>query len=119
MDPSVMIPIGAFGTPVLLAYFYLRYRSKKLEILEKLIDGSNEITPEVLAVIHSSAANKPGDDIRMAIFYIAIGVALLLMLSLQVFNNPPRLSLVSLLPLCIGVSYLLASRIDNSQEKNI
>lgn len=116
MDPDTLLPIGIFGTPVLLAYFYLQYRSRKLKILEKLIDGRNDITPEMLAVIDSSAAHKPSDDLRMAVFYIAIGLALLVILLLQVFNNPPRLSLLSLLPLCIGASYLIVSRIGNTRE---
>lgn len=106
--------IGMFGMPVALYYLYLKYRSKKLEIVNKMLDGNHEVTPEMLAVIDHSSTNTPGSDTRMAIFYLAVGVAVFLILVFQVFGNPARLGLLSLLPLSIGISYLIASRLKES-----
>ena len=107
----VTLFIGLFGMPIAITYFYLKYRSKKLAIIEKLLDGNREVTPEMLAVLNQPNPSTPGSDVRMAVFYLTIGFAIFLMLVLQVFGNPVRLSLLSLLPLSIGISYLVASRL--------
>lgn len=106
--------IGIFSMPVAMLYFYLKYRSKKLKIIEKMLDGNREVTPEMLAVLNQPNSSTPGSDIRMAVFYLTIGIAIFLMLVFQVFSNPARLSLLSLLPLSIGISYLVASRLKES-----
>ncbi|WP_339869296.1 DUF6249 domain-containing protein [Pseudohongiella nitratireducens] len=115
MDGDFLIPvtlfIGMFGMPVAMLYFYLKFRNKKLEVVEKMLDGNQEVTPEMLAVISHSTASTPGSDIRMAVFYLAIGIAVFLILVFQVFGNPARLGLLSLLPVSIGISYLIASRL--------
>ncbi|WP_237132342.1 DUF6249 domain-containing protein [Pseudohongiella sp. O18] len=103
--------ISLFGSPIAMLYIYLKYRSKKLKIIEKMLDANREVTPEMLAVLNQPNSSTPGSDIRMAVFYLTIGGAIFLMLMFEVFGNPARLSLLSLLPLSIGISYLIASRL--------
>lgn len=108
---AVTLFIGIFSMPIAMLYLYLKYRSKKLEIVEKMLDGSRDVTPEMLAVLNQSNTSTPGSDVRMAVFYLTIGIAVFLMLVFQVFGNPARLSLLSLLPVSIGISYFIASRL--------
>lgn len=114
MDTNAIIPvtlfIGMFGAPVAMLYFYLKFRAKKLEVINKLLEGNQAVTPELLATLNHSNASTPAQDIRLAVFYLAIGLAIFLMLVFQVFGNPAKLSLLSLLPLSIGISYWITSR---------
>lgn len=118
MDGDTLIPItlfiGIFSTPIAICFFYLKFRSKKLEIIEKMLDSNREISAEMLAILNPSSTNTAANDVRLAVFYLAIGFAIFLMLVFQVFANPARLSLLSLLPLSIGISYLVASRMKES-----
>ena len=46
-------------------------------------------------------------DLRQGIFYCAIGIALMVILGMEVLGNPPKVALLGILPLSIGIGYFI------------
>jgi hypothetical protein len=107
MPSEIVLFIMLFGAPVFIVYFYLRYKGKKLEALKQLVSSDKQVTPELIEAFYGSAGRAPMADLRLAVIYTAIGVATMIILGFESFNNPARLMLIGLLPLSIGLAYFV------------
>lgn len=107
MASEIVLFITLFGSPLLMVYFYLRYKTKKLEVLRELAHTDKPLSPELINLLHNSSEKTPMGDLRLAVIYSAVGISTMIILGFETFNNPAKLMLLGLLPLSIGLGYFV------------
>ena len=102
---EMIVVLMAVSSPAIIVFLLIRYKAKKLEVLQDLIRSDKPLNPELLALFDKgSSANA---DLRQGIFYCAVGIALMIILGMEVLGNPPKVALLGVLPLSIGIGYFI------------
>ncbi len=102
----IMGMITFFGTIIVFVYLHYRNKGKKLETIVKLAESGGEVKPEMLELLGREGG--PTGDLRKGLIWLAIGVPLALGLMVE---GEMAAAAFSLVPMLIGVSYLVVMKI--------
>ena len=113
---EIIISLGVFIAPVFVVYLIVRYKLRRLQILHDLVKSNTALTPQVVELLRQPPVESAQADFRRGVFYMATGLAVAVILGLGAFANSPRLALVALLPIFLGLAHLITGRLASDRK---
>ncbi len=111
---DVVVPLASFAAMAVIVGLIFSYRFKRdrmvQETIRLMVDKGAPIPPELL--LPRQAQRRPKSDLRSGLAWCGMGVALLIYLSAVPVN---RLWALGLIPLLIGVAYLVAWKVEQKK----
>lgn len=108
---GLLVPIAFFGGIVAIVALVTSYRLRKARMLQEtirtMVDKGAPIPPELL--LTPEPRKRPRSDLRAGLGWSGIGVGLLVYLS----GQGHRLWALGLIPLLIGIAYLIAWKVES------
>ena len=109
---TVVSLVIIFGTPILIFYLFYLAKRRKLETIIKLVELGGDLKPEMLAMLETDSG--PTGDLRKGLIWLAIGIPITLGI-LFVFGFSQ--SIFGLIPILIGVAYLIVMKHGREENK--
>lgn len=110
---SVLVPLGFFAAVAVVVGLITAYRMKKTRMLQEtirlMVEKGTPIPPELL--LPPEPRKRPRSDLRAGLAWCGIGLALLVYLS----GLGHRLWALGLIPLLIGVAFLVAWKVEQKK----
>ena len=118
MDAMVAIMgiVFGVGSPVLVIYLILYFSNlrtaKRMDTLIKMVDKGVTVDPEMLEMLNEPSG--PRADMRKGMVWLAVGIPLTLGI---MFQEGGSAWIFGLIPVFIGIAYLLAMKFELDKEK--
>ncbi len=103
---SLIISLLLFIVLIIALPFYFNFR--KTKSFHKMINGFTEKGQEIPRELITSVSHKKS-DLHKSIVLISTGIAIII--AIMILGNPGRIWAIGIIPLIIGVGYLIASRV--------
>ncbi len=123
MEGGIVIGIVAvllsLGGPILAFYLFLHFsnknKAKKMDTLVKLIEHGAEVDPELLKMLDEPSGPKA--DLRKGVVWLAIGIPLTVALFFVNGGEEWEVGLFGLIPVFIGIAYLIVMKYGHDESK--
>lgn len=118
MQVEIIVPVAFFlcvaiiGALVLVGYS--RHTAQRHQTLRAMVEKGMQIPPELLG--HTKRPSSPASDRRRGILLICAGIGIAAFLLLSGGEEGAGLGLI---PILIGVGYLLVARLDGRRDRHL
>lgn len=108
-----------FGGPIIAIYLYLSFsnknKAKKMETLVKVVEHGAEVDPELLKMLDEPSG--PTIDLRKGLVWLALGIPLTIALFFANGGEEWEVGLFGLIPVFIGIAYLIVMKYGHDESK--
>jgi len=116
---AVVSVILSLGGPVIAFYYYLHYdaknKAKKMDTLVKVVEHGTEVDPGLLKMLDEP--NGPKADLRKGVIWLALGIPLTIALFFIDEGADWEVELFGLIPVFIGIAYLIVMKYGHDDSK--